>query len=220
MEGFALRDGVYTSSMSAGEALLLRQLATEVLVVLDDPGEYAATSSMVNAATETEQRRDEPRERTLRMLLPSMSEDDEDAGRLRALTEDSLRTDKSVRLRAIVGDLDHIVHGESDTLVVRPDEDVMVITESGKLVQVNASDVRPTTRNTMGVIFARPDEGDRIIAITRNPDSGDDSSDDSGDEVVVDSAQTASTEDLPQENTLAEMDAPTEGGNTADDTDK
>ena len=41
-------------------------------------------------------------------------------------------------------------------LVVRPDEDVMVITESGKLVQVNASDVRPTARNTMGVIFARP----------------------------------------------------------------
>lgn len=121
MEGFALRDGVYVSSMSDGEALLLRQLATEVLVVLDDPGEYAATSSMVNAATETEQRRDEPRERTLRMLLPSMSEDDEDAGRLRALTEDSLRTDKSVRLRAIVGDLDHIVHGESDTLRIQPE---------------------------------------------------------------------------------------------------
>ena len=59
-------------------------------------------------------------------------------------------------------------------LVVRPDEDVMVITSSGKLVQVNASDVRPTARNTMGVIFARPDEGDRIIAITRNPESGDD----------------------------------------------
>ena len=46
----------------------------------------------------------------------------------------------------------------------------MVITESGKLVQVNASDVRPTARNTMGVIFARPDEDDRIIAITPNPE--------------------------------------------------
>ena len=55
-------------------------------------------------------------------------------------------------------------------LVVNPDEDVMVITESGKLVQVNASDVRPTARNTMGVIFARPDEDDRIIAITPNPE--------------------------------------------------
>lgn len=55
-------------------------------------------------------------------------------------------------------------------LVVNPDEDVMVITESGKLVQVNASDVRPTARNTMGVIFARPDGDDRIIAITPNPE--------------------------------------------------
>ena len=50
-----------------------------------------------------------------------MCEDDEEAGRLRALTEDSLRTDKSVRLRAIVGDLDHIVHGESDTLRIQPE---------------------------------------------------------------------------------------------------
>ncbi|QWW20545.1 DNA gyrase subunit A [Schaalia sp. 19OD2882] len=55
-------------------------------------------------------------------------------------------------------------------LVVAPDEDVMVITESGKLVQVNASDVRPTSRNTMGVIFARPDADDRIIAVTPNPE--------------------------------------------------
>lgn len=63
-------------------------------------------------------------------------------------------------------------------LIVAPDEDVMVITESGKLVQVNASDVRPTARNTMGVIFARPDANDRIIAVTPNPErevDGDDS---------------------------------------------
>ncbi|MDC4232550.1 DNA gyrase subunit A [Actinomyces sp. B33] len=64
-------------------------------------------------------------------------------------------------------------------LVVAPDEDVMVLTQSGKLVRVNASDVRPTSRNTMGVIFARPDEDDRIIAITRNPERDDD--EDAGD---------------------------------------
>ncbi|WP_276669439.1 DNA gyrase subunit A [Schaalia cardiffensis] len=69
-------------------------------------------------------------------------------------------------------------------LVVNPDEDVMVITESGKLVQVNASDVRPTARNTMGVIFARPDEDDRIIAITPNPERDiDEDEDDFSDEV-------------------------------------
>ncbi|WP_321780349.1 DNA gyrase subunit A [Schaalia cardiffensis] len=77
-------------------------------------------------------------------------------------------------------------------LVVNPDEDVMVITESGKLVQVNASDVRPTARNTMGVIFARPDEDDRIIAITPNPERDiDEDEDESSDEV---SGGTSSSE--------------------------
>ena len=121
MEGFALRDGVYASSMSDDEALLLRQLATEVLVVLDDPGDFGVTSSMLSALTETEHRRDAPRERTLQMLLPSMSEDGDDAARMRALTEDLLRREKSVRLRSIVSDLDHIVHGESDTLRIQPE---------------------------------------------------------------------------------------------------
>jgi len=49
-----------------------------------------------------------------------MSEDGDDAARMRALTEDLLRSEKSVRLRSIVSDLDHIVHGETNTLVVRP----------------------------------------------------------------------------------------------------
>ncbi len=71
-----------------------------------------------------------------------------------------------VRVGKLVEERGALVGG----LIVDPDEDVMVITESGKLVQVNASDVRPTGRNTMGVIFARPDEDDRIIAITRNPE--------------------------------------------------
>ncbi len=50
--------------------------------------------------------------RTLRMLLPSMkSEDDEDAARLRALTEILCAPISPSRLRSIVNDLDHIVHG-------------------------------------------------------------------------------------------------------------
>lgn len=53
-------------------------------------------------------------------------------------------------------------------LVIESDEEVMVITESGKLVRVSAGDVRATGRNTKGVILARPDEEDRVIAITRN----------------------------------------------------
>ncbi|QPK81324.1 DNA gyrase subunit A [Schaalia sp. ZJ405] len=77
-------------------------------------------------------------------------------------------------------------------LVVNPDEDVMVITESGKLVQVNASDVRPTSRNTMGVIFARPDDDDRIIAITPNPERDiDENGDEAAEEPVASNQDNA-----------------------------
>ncbi len=82
----------------------------------------------------------------------------------------------------------------------------MVIPESGKLVQVNASVVRPTARNTLGVIFARPDDGDRIIAITRNSDSGDDESDES------ENTETVEGTDTPAD----EASAPAGGDDTAD----
>lgn len=103
-------------------------------------------------------------------------------------------------------------------LVVNPDEDVMVITESGKLVQVNASDVRPTARNTMGVIFARPDEDDHIIAITPNPErdiddeDGESESQDSdslGDETPTNSSNA----DESADNTVASEQESTQEGN-------
>lgn len=47
-------------------------------------------------------------------------------------------------------------------------EDVMVIMESGKVMRASAAEVSKTGRNTQGVTFARPDGGDRIIAIARN----------------------------------------------------
>lgn len=88
-------------------------------------------------------------------------------------------------------------------LVVDSDENVMVITESGKLVQINASDVRATGRNTMGVIFARPDDDDRIIAITRHTEddedeavdeNADESAAQEADEPVASSAETEEDE--------------------------
>ncbi len=56
-------------------------------------------------------------------------------------------------------------------LVTTPEEELLAITESGKVIRVSVGDVRPTGRNTAGVILARPDEEDRVIAITRNTDS-------------------------------------------------
>lgn len=90
-----------------------------------------------------------------------------------------------------VGNLVHERGALVGALVVDSDENVMVITESGKLVQINASDVRATGRNTMGVIFARPDDDDRIIAITRHTE---DDEDEAVDETADESAAQAADE--------------------------
>jgi len=53
-------------------------------------------------------------------------------------------------------------------LVADPDDEVLVIMERGKVVRSAVSEVPVTGRDTQGVIFAKPDHGDRIIAIARN----------------------------------------------------
>ncbi|MCL2849331.1 MAG: DNA gyrase subunit A, partial [Micrococcales bacterium] len=53
-------------------------------------------------------------------------------------------------------------------LVVDADDEVLVIMERGKIVRSAVAEVNETGRTTQGVIFAKPDVGDRIIAIARN----------------------------------------------------
>ncbi len=53
-------------------------------------------------------------------------------------------------------------------LVVDDDDEVMVIMERGKIVRSAVGEVRATGRTTQGVTFAKPDKGDRIIAVARN----------------------------------------------------
>jgi DNA gyrase subunit A len=53
-------------------------------------------------------------------------------------------------------------------LITDPDDEVLVIMASGKVVRSAVAEVNLTGRNTQGVTFARPDKGDRIIAVARN----------------------------------------------------
>ncbi|UFU08469.1 DNA gyrase subunit A [Ruania halotolerans] len=53
-------------------------------------------------------------------------------------------------------------------LITGPEDQVLVIMEKGKIVRTAVSEVNLTGRNTQGVTFAKPDTGDRIIAIARN----------------------------------------------------
>jgi len=53
-------------------------------------------------------------------------------------------------------------------LVTDADDEVLVIMERGKIVRSAVAEVNATGRTTQGVIFAKPDAGDRIIAVARN----------------------------------------------------
>ncbi len=53
-------------------------------------------------------------------------------------------------------------------LVTEPDTEVLVIMSKGKIVRSRVDEVNLTGRTTQGVTFAKPDKGDRIIAVARN----------------------------------------------------
>jgi DNA gyrase subunit A len=51
---------------------------------------------------------------------------------------------------------------------VGEDDEVLVVLESGKVVRSGVSEVPAKGRDTMGVVFARLDEEDKILGIARN----------------------------------------------------
>lgn len=56
--------------------------------------------------------------------------------------------------------------------IVGEDDEVLVVLASGKVVRSNVNEVPAKGRNTMGVVFARFPEQDRIIGIARNSERG------------------------------------------------
>ncbi len=56
-------------------------------------------------------------------------------------------------------------------VMVRDDDEVLVVMEKGKIVRSSVNDVGVKGRMTQGVRFAKPDAGDAIIAITRNDET-------------------------------------------------
>ena len=56
--------------------------------------------------------------------------------------------------------------------MVSDDDEVLVVLASGKVVRSAVAEVPAKGRDTMGVVFARPDDEDRILAIARNGERG------------------------------------------------
>jgi DNA gyrase subunit A len=68
---------------------------------------------------------------------------------------------KVAKLNEARGDL-------AGALIVEDDDEVLVVLASGKVVRSSVAEVPAKGRDTMGVVFARFDEEDRIIALAKN----------------------------------------------------
>lgn len=94
---------------------------------------------------------------------------------------------KVAKLQEARGDL-------SGALIVEADDEVLVVLSSGKVVRSAVAEVPAKGRDTMGVVFARFADDDKIIAIAKNSERNlagqtDDDSDETLEEVSTDSDQ-------------------------------
>ncbi|PID98336.1 MAG: hypothetical protein CSA82_00275 [Actinobacteria bacterium] len=112
---FTFTDGEYRAHIGPEYNVMLQELLEEILTVLDEPGEL---SSFIGAVTGIEPDREAPGTPSLDMLLPPMSGDPAEAARLRAVTEDLLRSEKSERIRAVLSVLEALSTRKGDTLKI------------------------------------------------------------------------------------------------------
>lgn len=73
-------------------------------------------------------------------------------------------------------------------MIVDEEDEVLVVLNSGKVVRSGVNEVPAKGRDTMGVVFARMDEEDRVLGIARNQDRD-----------LPDPTDSSSVEDTPAE---------------------
>ena len=99
-------------------------------------------------------------------------------------------------------------------LIVQEEDEVLVVMEGGKVVRSAVSGVPAKGRDTMGVIFAKPDKNDRIIEVARNSERGleGEESEDGQDDDVTLAAEDGATEATVTSETENDADPDTESG--------
>ena len=80
--------------------------------------------------------------------------------------------------------------------VVDEADEVLVVLASGKVVRTAVAEVPAKGRNTMGVVFARFPEGDRIIGIARNTERGLEEGDAEAEDAPAAAPESADKEDV------------------------
>ena len=99
-------------------------------------------------------------------------------------------------------------------LIVQEEDEVLVVMEGGKVVRSAVSGVPAKGRDTMGVIFAKPDKNDRIIEVARNSERGleGEESEDGQDDDVTLAAEDGAAEATVTSETQNDADPDTEAG--------
>lgn len=82
-------------------------------------------------------------------------------------------------------------------LITQPGDEVLVIMEGGKVVRSSVDEVNLTGRNTQGVRFVRPDNGDHVIAMAPHLETDAGSADSAGSAPSSDSASSAGSAATP-----------------------
>ena len=114
-----------------------------------------------------------------------------------------------IKVAKLVEDRGTLVGG----LIVDEEDEVLVVMSSGKVVRSNVNEVPAKGRDTMGVIFAKPGEGDSIIGVARNQDRQLDDSDDENTENAEAADDTSAAPGTDNEGEAAAADLTATGGN-------
>ena len=85
------------------------------------------------------------------------------------------------------------------SLIVGEEDEVLVVLETGKVVRSAVNEVPAKGRDTMGVVFARFEEGDKILAVARNSERNLESAEDAVEEEVEATSGDAVVEESPNE---------------------
>ena len=56
---------------------------------------------------------------------------------------------------------------------VTDEDDIVIMTDKGKLIRCGTQDIRVAGRNTQGVTLLKTDKDEKVVSVARVPDSGD-----------------------------------------------
>lgn len=119
------------------------------------------------------------------------------------LTEDNYRVQGRAGFGIKVANLPEQNGKLIGALVVDEEDEVLVILQGGKIVRSSVAEVSATGRTTQGVIFAKPDKGDRIISLARNVETETEDSETEDSDAAPTGAETAT--DAPAAETTEEQ---------------